>query len=399
MNPTPNPELTRRIQNAVSRDRLLRTARAMIDCPSPTGDAKAVSDLLADMLIAEGFEVSRPDGGYPKAPAVAVRLHGKPGGKTLQFDGHLDTVHLPFSPSSVEGDLLKGSGASDMKAGVAAAVEALRVIRELNLAPQGGILLTAHDLHEAPWGDGSQHENMIREGFVGDAVLIPEYTTDYLPVIGRGNSVFKIHVRRTGEKVHEVCRPMDLPHPIFVLGRIVDAFEKFSRELAQHTHPTAGSESLFLGQIHCGEIYNQFPVEGWLEGTRRWLPGQSSVDVERKLRELLSPLAAETGTEIDLHFQVIRDAFELPVEDPLVDLFQDSVQEIRGQKLPHGAKPFVDDGSSFWHLARIPAITHGPRAAGAHTLNEWVSIDDLCRVAGVYALTAALYCSPDGLSA
>ena len=38
------------------------------------------------------------------------------------------------------------------------------------------------------------------------------------------------------------------------------------------------------------------------------------------------------------------------------------------------------------------AITHGPRA-GAHTLNEWVSIDDLERVAHLYTLTAVAFCS------
>ena len=43
-------------------------------------------------------------------------------------------------------------------------------------------------------------------------------------------------------------------------------------------------------------------------------------------------------------------------------------------------------------LDNVPAITHGPRAGGAHTLQEWVSIDDLTRVAKVYALTAIEFC-------
>ena len=56
------------------------------------------------------------------------------------------------------------------------------------------------------------------------------------------------------------------------------------------------------------------------------------------------------------------------------------------------SKPFCDDANSFWSLAKIPAITHGPSAGGAHTLEEWVSIDDLVRVAQVYVLTALGYC-------
>ena len=57
--------------------------------------------------------------------------------------------------------------------------------------------------------------------------------------------------------------------------------------------------------------------------------------------------------------------------------------------------PFVDDGNSFWAMAGVPAITHGPKAGGQHTVHEWASIDDLARVAHLYALTAILYCSQD----
>ena len=71
--------------------------------------------------------------------------------------------------------------------------------------------------------------------------------------------------------------------------------------------------------------------------------------------------------------------------------FLRAYEETAGRALPIGPKPFVDDGNSFWAKARIPAITHGPRAGGQHTLDEWVSVDDLLRVAHLYALTAVLY--------
>ncbi|HZT80038.1 MAG TPA: M20/M25/M40 family metallo-hydrolase, partial [Gemmataceae bacterium] len=153
---TPTPPLVSRLRQAVNRNRLLETAVALVAVPSRTGEAGAAADRLAELLAADGFPVERPAAGYPKAPAVVVRFAtGKPG-RTLQFDGHLDTVHLPFVPPKVDGDRLTGSGSSDMKAGIAAMVEALRVLRDTGALPGGGILLTAHDLHEAPWGDGSQ---------------------------------------------------------------------------------------------------------------------------------------------------------------------------------------------------------------------------------------------------
>src|SRR5262249_8922407 len=146
-------------------------------------------------------------GGFADAPAVLVRFAGKGPGKTLQFNGHLDTVHLPFVPPGIEGDLLRGSGSADMKAGTAAAVEALRALRDTCSLKAGAILPTAHDLHEAPWGDGRQLDQLIAEGLHGDAVLIPEYLNHVIPVIGRGGLTWKVAIRRPGPAIHEVMRP------------------------------------------------------------------------------------------------------------------------------------------------------------------------------------------------
>src|SRR5271163_1063354 len=126
-----DPATIERLKPHVNRQRLVETALRLIEVPSRTGEAGAVSDRLAEILTADGFKVERPTGGYPQAPAVLIRLESGRSGPTLQFDGHLDTVHLPFVPPRVENDrLLTGSGASDMKGGVAAAVEAVRALRD-----------------------------------------------------------------------------------------------------------------------------------------------------------------------------------------------------------------------------------------------------------------------------
>jgi len=375
----------------INRRRLLDTAVRLIEVPSRTGEARGVLDCLADILRADGFTVARPTGGYAAAPAVAVRFDSNKPGRTLQFNGHLDTVHLPFVPPLVEGDLLKGSGSADMKAGTAAAVEAMRALRDTNALPAGSILLTAHDLHETPWGDGSQLNQLIKDGFVGDAVLLPEYLNECLPVIGRGGLVWKAAVRRSGPPVHEVMRPAE-PSVIAAAAELVGRLVRLDQEVSARRDPLAGPESVFIGQIHAGEIFNQYPHECRLEGTRRWLPGTRREDVEAELRELFQATARDTGTAVEPQLILMRDAFFLDQQDPFVGAFRQSYKEVVGSELPIGAKPFCDDGNSFWALAHRPAITHGPRAGGAHTLNEWVSIDDLERVARLYAAIAVSYC-------
>jgi succinyl-diaminopimelate desuccinylase len=386
--------LSTRLAAAVDRRRLLDTAVQLIAVPSRTGEAGAAADCLARLLTADGFTVERLEAGYPAAPAVVVRLDSGRPGRALQFNGHLDTVHLPFMPPAVDGGRLTGSGASDMKGGIAAAVEALRVLRDTNALPAGSILLTAHDLHEAPWGLGQQLDRMIADGCVGDAVLLPEPLCDRLPAVGRGAMTWKATVHRQEPPVHEVMRPPGVPDVIAAGAELALRLGRLNERLSARSDPLAGKESLFIGQIHGGEIYNGSPQECWLEGTRRWLPGGTRREVEDEFRSLLAGLERDFGVMVAAEIRFIRDAFRLDLADPLTTAFQRSYAEISGAPLPVGPKAFVDDGNSFHGLRGLPAITHGPHAGGQHTVHEWVEIDDLLRVAHLYALTAAAYCDP-----
>jgi acetylornithine deacetylase/succinyl-diaminopimelate desuccinylase-like protein len=382
-----------RLKPYVNRRRMLETAEQLIAVPSPTGHAGAVSDCLAAILKADGFAVERVTADHPESPAVVTALRtGKPG-RTLQLSGHLDTVHLPFVKPEIREGRLTGSGASDMKGGLAAAIEALRVLRDAGALLAGSVLFTAHDLHEAPWGDGRQLDRLIRDGVHGDAVLLPEPLRDVLPVAGRGLATWKVEIKRNGAPVHEVMRPRTEPDVIAAGAELVARMGRLEYELAAAPHPICGAASVFIGQFHGGEIYNQYPQSVWLEGTRRWLPGTDPTAVERDFRARLAELASDTGASISCEWMLIRDGFVLDLADPFVRVFEACYEATGdGLPLPKGAKPFVDDGNSFWALAKVPAITHGPRAGGQHTVSEWVDIDDMERLAWHYAATAVEYC-------
>src|SRR5437763_17037189 len=101
--PMTTSELMQQIGSAVKPDRLLDLAVKLVEVPSPTRDGRAVADRLASILAEDGFSVERPNAGWPQAPAVVARFDSGRPGRTLQFNGHLDTVHLPFVPPRVEG--------------------------------------------------------------------------------------------------------------------------------------------------------------------------------------------------------------------------------------------------------------------------------------------------------
>ncbi len=380
------------IKAAVNPQRLAETALALIAIPSPTRSAGPVADELASILGADGFAVERPVADWPEAPAVVTRLQSGTPGRTLQFDGHLDTVHLPFVPPRFAEGALYGSGASDMKGGVAAFVEALRALRDTGALRAGQVLLTAHDHHEGPWGDRRQLKALIREGFVGDGVLLPEYLATPLPVAGRGQAIFEVRVKREGEPVHEVLQAPNTPQVLLAGADLTLRLQALHQRLQAHTHPHAGADSCFLGRLTSGEIYNQVPVECVLSGTRRWVQAGTIEAVRAEFEALLAGLARDTGTQVELDFSISGDAFAISPADPLVAAFQQAHQAATGAPLPLGGKPFMDDGNTFAALANIPALTHGPAATGAHTLDERVTLDELVRVAQVYALTALSYC-------
>lgn len=385
-------EWVQRLAPTIQIDRLLDTAIQLIEVPSPTRDAGAAADRLTGILEHDGFDVERPVGDWPQAPAVAVRYDSGHPGPVLQFDGHLDTVHLPFVPPRVTDGVLTGSGAADMKGGVAAMCEVLRVLRQTGALPRGSILLTAHDLHEAPWGDGRQLNAIIRAGYVGDAVLIPEYLADRLAVTGRGMAVLRVRITRQGAAMHEVLGGLDQPSVITAGARLIGRLAELDRTLAQQVGPGPERDSVFVGQVASGEIFNQAPVELTLSGTRRWLPGRSADEVERQFHQILREVQQESSTEIDGKFELVGAAFELDRAHPLVGAFQTACQAVMGHRLPAGPKPFIDDGNRILASSGVASITHGPNATGAHTVQERVPVDELKRVALLYALTAVLFC-------
>jgi len=381
------------ISEAVQVDRLLETAVALIEIPSPTRSAADVADRLEQILRDDGFEVHRPACGWPSSPAVVARLDSGNPGRTIQFNGHLDTVHLPFVPPRIEGGVLYGSGCSDMKGGIAAFVEATRVLRDTGLLVAGTVLMTAHDLHELPWGDGSQADGLIEAGYVGDGVLLPEYLAGFLPLAGRGMATLTVTVVREGQPVHEVLGGFEQPNVIAAGSEIAQRLIKRGAELTSQTHPIAGHAGFFVGEVHSGEIFNQSPVEYRLGGTRRWLPGDDSDEIRDEFFTLLRDVAGQYGVRVDGEFMTAGEGFEIDPASPLVSALQSAHTAESGQPLPTGAKPFVDDGNRFVHLGRVPAVTHGPDALGAHTIHEEVPVSELERIARVYALTAIEFCN------
>ncbi len=105
----------------------------------------ACLDIVADRLAGVAATVERLE--FDGVPALVVRAGGGDPGRRLTFSGHVDVVPAaggwrspPFRLTARDGRL-HGRGTCDMKAGVAAAVEALLVVAELGLLADASVEL------------------------------------------------------------------------------------------------------------------------------------------------------------------------------------------------------------------------------------------------------------------
>jgi len=329
------------------------------------------------------MEVELLDDGFPATPTVVARLHGSAPGPTVVLNGHLDTDPIPHDPPRVDGDRVYGRGSADMKGALAAAAEAVRVLREGGPFA-GEVVIVAIGLHEAPGGRGEDLTHLLAAGgFTADAAVVCELSGHDVAVAHLGSATFEVTVSRPGMATHELQTPPGTPHPLLAAARVIDAIRERTDELRAVEHPWVGAETYFLGEVHGGDFYNRHPTTCRLVGTCRWAPSNTLEAVEADFRALLDRAAAPTGCDVELDLKLVRGAYEIDPDHELVHALQESYREVTGRELrPVGIK-VVADGALF-SAAGIPTVYHGPVGDGAHADVESMPVDELVRAANVY---------------
>jgi acetylornithine deacetylase len=355
----------------------------LVEVPSPTGDTADAARLYASWLEEAGLEVELHDEVFPATPTVVGLLRGDRPGPRIVLNGHLDTVPIPHDgPARIEGDRIYGRGSADMKGACVAALETARVLAGQSFA--GELAVVAIGLHEAPGGRGEDLTYLLGEGgFSADMAVVCELSGHNVAVAHMGQATAEIEITRPGMPTHELQTPKGTPHPLLAAARVIDAVSARSRELSEVEHPWVGAETYFVGEVHGGDFYNRHPTRCRIVGTRRWAPGNTLAAVEAEYRALLDGVAAETGCDIALDLRLVRGAYEIELDHPLLAALRESYLEVTGKPLePVGIK-VVADGAIF-HQAGIPTVYHGPVGSGAHADVEYMAVGELVRATEVY---------------
>jgi acetylornithine deacetylase/succinyl-diaminopimelate desuccinylase-like protein len=390
-------ELIQSLHRRVSADRLRDLTLDLVRIPSPTGEAVEVSEFYAGVVrqLGLGVDILRD---YPRSPSTVARWGKKAKAPTLTLDGHLDTIHAAHVPPYVENGRVYGRGSGDMKSGVAAMVEATRVLVESGVTLGGNLILATHSLHEAPLGHMEGLKALIKRGDVFvDAAIIAEGAFDALQVRGKGQMLFEIDVTRPGEVMHEnTARPQGIPNPLEHAARIAGRFMAKHDELAAHDEPLLGPETFFLGQIHGGDFYNRVPTQAFVNGNHRVWPGKTRADVERTFQTLLADVPHHPDIQVAIRLLSNGLGYAVSPEARIVTSLRGAYQSIVGRELPLVGALSVCDVNVIVPEAGIPAVAHGTGSTTAHADLEWVEIANCVRTTQVFLSTIVDYLGVEG---
>jgi len=339
-------------------DLLLRAA-ALIDIPSVSFD---------EATIADGIEAELRGCPWLTVDRVADNVVARTTlGRTTRvvLAGHTDTVPVNGNATArIEGDVLWGLGATDMKSGLAVMLELATTVAE----PAVDVTYVFYATEEV-----AAVHNGLKALFedrpdllVGDVALLGEPTSACIEAGCQGS--MRVEVTLVGARAHP-ARPWMGRNAIHRLGRllaVLDGYEARRPIIAGCEYREAVQAVLVSG----GVAGNVVPDAATVTINHRFAPDRTPEQAEASLCALLAPAMEEgdTWTLVD-----VANASPPAVDHPLLAALIDRHQ------LPVQAKLGWTDVARFAEHG-IPAANFGPGdPILAHMADERVERTDLER--------------------
>jgi glutamate carboxypeptidase len=351
--------------------------QALVEVESPSGDeegSRAVVDLLVQAAgrldcTAEIERVDVPDFGQH----LVIRTFQKQSdaGQILLV-GHTDTVHargtLSERPWRLDNGKIYGPGIFDMKANCALAIEVLRTLDELKIAPSFGVTLAltcdeeVGSLSGWPLLERVARSRDTRYAFV----MEPPASGGRVKTGRKGTGIFAIKVE--GRAAHAGLEPEKGASAILELARQTEQL---------HAINLAGTGiTLNVGVVHGGTRSNVVAAEAQGEIDVRFSTEAESLEIERILSSL-KPI--DERTKVFVSGGINRPPMERTAA--VVALFE-KARAIGNQldfELGEAQVGGASDGN-FLAAMGIPVLDGlGISGDGAHAAHEHIEAGDIAR--------------------
>jgi acetylornithine deacetylase len=346
---------------------------------------EAIARVLVQAMEGLGLTVETQEAA-PGRPNVIATLEGRAPGRSLMFCGHIDTVGVagmaaPFAAEE-RGGRIYGRGAQDMKSGVAAMIDAARVIKESGGLPAGKLVIACVVDEE--------HASIGAEALVArwraDGAVVTEPTDLQVAVAHKGFEWVEIETE--GRAAHG-SRPREGRDAIRLMGRVLSGLDAIDRDLqSRPAHPLLGTASLHASLIDGGRELSSYPDRCHLQMERRTLPSEEPGVAGAEVHNLLARLRSEDPDfKASSKVMFARSPYELATSHEL--------PQAMIKAAPMAPKPI---GMSFWTDAAIlgdagiPSILFGPTGAGLHGVEEWVNVQSVLTCRDALVALARAWC-------
>jgi len=351
--------------------------QSLVETESPSGDeqgSRAVADVLvqnANQLncVDEIERVDAPDFGQN---LVIKAFHKQNNAGQILLVGHTDTVHergsIAERPWRREAGRIYGPGIFDMKANCALAIEVLRALSELNVAPALGVtLVLTCDEEVGSLSGWSLLERLARSQETRCALVMEPPASGGRVKTGRkGTGIFAIKVE--GKAAHAGLEPEKGASAILELARQTEQL---------HALNLSGSGiTLNVGVVHGGTRSNVVAAEAEGEIDVRFSTAAELQEIERILSNL-KPI--DERTKVFVSGGINRPPMERTAA--VIELFEKAraiAAEIDFQ-LGEAQVGGASDGN-FIAAMGIPVLDGlGISGDGAHAAHEHIETDDIAR--------------------
>ncbi|ALG86057.1 M20 family metallopeptidase [Gordonia phthalatica] len=384
------------LAGTVDADRIASLTCALVAAPSvnPGGTEEEAVAVLAQACRDAGFDVELSEAA-PGRPNLIATVNGDAAGPGLMILGHSDVVPAgpgwsadPFVPRR-DGDLIIGRGTSDMKGGIASAVEAMMVIAravEQGLRVSGPVRLVV-TVDEEEHGVGVRHlvENPPPGQYVGCIVAEP---TRLDVVRGcRGASYFDIEV--TGRAAHS-GRPSDGASAIDAAAKVIGLIGDDQRRMAADPDPLLGYGTWNVGTIEGGQGISVVAPTCSMGVDRRLMPGEDVTEIGRRLSAEIGAAGIDgDGIEVSVTPTMYLPGFATDADHPLVTATAQAVIDSGSPSTVGGWSAACDGGWTSSALG-IPTVVMGPGDINgqAHQPDESVPLSELVTAAQAYVRAA-----------
>ncbi len=406
-----NPAVT------VDRDRLVETAGRMIDTWSFTGDEQGMAELMVDLYRPLGLQVQWQQVEDARANALGI-WRGTGGGKTLMFNGHMDTSYsgqedwlrdVPgFQPKHfVDGGRLYGLGISNMKGALACYVEAVHALQDAGVRLAGDVMIAAvcGEIEKTQYGDavGGQYRGyaagsryLVSHGGVADMCLLGEPTEGKV-VLGHFGALW-LRIRVHGNFIHtafsEGKRDQNAILRLHeVLADVRDWIPTWEDDPANGYRGAKAIVNVGAIEGGFGWRVSRTPHHADLFLDVRVPPTKQMVVARREVLEMVRGLGERfPAYGIEGEVYVTAPGAEVAEDHELVAAIDAAHQEVFGAAPERDVTRWFSDASALTRYG-IPTVNYGT-STGLMDVErgENLEIDGLVRTAEVYAKIAMHVC-------